>query len=277
MPGPGAYDSRPKTGQPQPTWVFGTEQKLRPQRHTNKDAPGPGNYDYRSLFDNGVDKGMGTSIVSRRPQSALSNLRNPGPGEYNPNKVTARPKTPSYKIGTEKRFGDSQMNESMHMPWPGAYDSSENTKTRKAPDCRFGGADRVIGNKSGYSPGPGHYDPNLAKSGPEFVMGMKTKPMVDQADPRNPGPGAYKPLHEQTRENASQGGKFGHDGRQNLDRNVNPGPGTYGDIGGLHTHKGTSVVFGTDPKCKQDINANPGPGNYDTKPGFPDVPAYALP
>ena len=78
VPGPGTYDSRPKSGKQQPTWVFGTEQKMRPQRTTNKQAPGPGNYDYRSLFDNNVDKNLGTSMVSRRPQSALSYQKNPG-------------------------------------------------------------------------------------------------------------------------------------------------------------------------------------------------------
>lgn len=257
--------------------MFGTEQKLRPHRTTNKEAPGPGNYDYRSLFDHGVDAGMGTSMVSRRPQSALSNLRNPGPGEYNPKKVTVRPKTPSYKIGTEKRFGDSQMNESMHQPGPGAYDGMRDSNPGQGKGGKIGGADRIIGGKGGnYSPGPGHYDPNLGKSGPEFPFGLKTKPMIDQADPRNPGPGSYKPMNDQTRENNSKGGKFGHDSRKNNDHTENPGPGTYGSIGGLYPQKGLSVVFGTDKKCKMDIDQNPGPGTYDIKPDFADVQGYQM-
>lgn len=67
--------------------------------------------------------------------------------------------------------------------------------------------------------------------------------MIDQADPRNPGPGSYKPMNDQTRENNSKGGKFGHDSRKNNDHTENPGPGTYGSIGGLYPQKGLSVVY----------------------------------
>ena len=79
-------------------------------------------------------------------------------------------------------------------------------------------------------PGPGNYDPNtvLTKShAPNFHMGMKTKPIVDQADPKNPGPGTYQPMESLVKESQSVGGKFGHDKRKGMGASEAPGPGAY--------------------------------------------------
>ena len=170
VPGPGQYEPRPKSAKETPNWSFGNEMKLRGDKTTNKQVPGPGNYDQKTLFEYNMEKNMGTSMTSRRPQSGVStHNRNPGPGEYNNDSQCRRPKSPSYKVGSEQRFGKNK-GRANNGPGPGAYEQHENTKTRKSTDCKFGKDSRIDLNNRSFSPGPGHYDPRLDKSAPEVLI-----------------------------------------------------------------------------------------------------------
>jgi len=275
-PGPGAYDAKKNQTKEPAKWVFGTEEKIRDVKTSNKAAPGPGNYDYKSLFDTNVEKNMGTSLASRRPQSAMSWQKNPGPGEYNP-RAGGRPKTPSYKIGTENRFCGLSNNESKMVPAPGAYDNIYDSN-HKGQNIVFGSEERLRNRNPNTVPGPGNYDPNtvLTKShAPNFHMGMKTKPIVDQADPKNPGPGTYQPMESLVKESQSVGGKFGHDKRKGMGASEAPGPGAY-DMMYEPGSERPKFAFGRDPKLKYKASPNPGPGTYEIKSTVADVQAYQL-
>lgn len=267
QPGPGQYDLN--KGRGGASWVFGSEEKIRVKRTTNLAAPGPGNYDYKTLFDSNVDKHKGNTMASRRPQSAFSG-KTPGPGEYNPNGIP-KTKQPSHKIGSENRFGQSQLLESSINPGPGAYDQDNK---RRGPKVGFGTDQRMKGTNS-YQPGPGQYDPKSGDGGKSYIMGMKTKNFHETNDANNPGPGAYKPSDDFVKENRSVGGKMGHENRKGLEDGKVPGPGAYDNM--YDFGKGnTKFAWSKDPKGKQNIDANPGPGSYELKSTIADGQAYQL-
>ena len=68
---------------------------------------------------------------------------------------------------------------------------------------------------------------------------------------------------------------MGKGGRDSIDKNNVPGPGSYEQFS--KNPKEGKVTFSKDIKLKSDVNKNPGPGNYDLKPTFADVPKYLLP
>ena len=125
VPGPGTYSdtlgnySGPKYG-------FGSSKRDRnPLHEMSKTLPGPGAYDSKSYLDN-----HGTTLISRRPDSASKNTyqKAPGPGAYEP-KIIPKANAPSYKMGTAGRSG------------------------------------LVLGSKV---PGPGEYNPKIFDSAPKY-------------------------------------------------------------------------------------------------------------
>ena len=61
-------------------------------------------------------------------------------------------------------------------------------------------------------------------------MGMKTKNIYETSDPRNPGPGSYKPNDDYVKESRTAGGKMGHETRKGLEDSQAPGPGAYDNM-----------------------------------------------
>ena len=254
VPGPGQYDPRPKSAKTAPKCRFGTGEQRGKNRFTNKETPGPGNYESKSLFDFGLEKGMGTTMISRKDLSRSN--ANPGPADYQPG-LRLRPKSPSYKIGTERRLkGDGQSNKT---PGPGHYEQFESLKNRRPTDVKFGRESRDGGlGASTNSPGPGHYDPNrLDKKAPEYIMGLKPRPFSAS---NQPGPSDYSPNISLIKESNHLGGRIGSGIRTYKDLRDAPGPGQY-DIRGKIP--GPTHVIGTQSRGKFDNQGTPGPGHYE--------------
>ena len=114
VPGPGTYLAGPKTifG---PKYGFGLARRDRDLLHEiSKTLPGPGAYDLKRDLDN-----HGTTLVSRKPDSALryTSQNAPGPGAYEP-KLIPKSIAPSYRIGNAHRDG---LIPNSKVPGPGEY------------------------------------------------------------------------------------------------------------------------------------------------------------
>jgi len=155
VPGSGTYDHDQhairKSGA---KWGFGTEQRLK-NSASHKNVPGPGNYDIKNMFDNNVEKGLGNSLVPRRPLTGKEGLHNPGPGAYSSAYSQTKRRPPSAKIGTGLRGVKKRSD----VPGPGNYSPSASPKQKKAPAWGFGSEIRGPNHDSRRNnPGPGNYD-----------------------------------------------------------------------------------------------------------------------
>jgi len=120
---------------------------------TFKQTPGPGTYPLNSMFDG---KNKGPTLISRRPDSALTlNAKVPGPGAYDPS-LNYKKKAPGFRMGSAPR--SSVDREQASKPGPGNYP----LPVRRGTGVRFGSSVRPSLNDPTFAPGPGAYPLNLS-------------------------------------------------------------------------------------------------------------------
>jgi len=261
-PGPGTYSTRPNSAYG-PKYGFGSSERDS-SNAMNRTAPGPGAYNYKGDFGG---NGRGTSLVPRRPDSALlGGTRNPGPGAYNPS-MSLKTSPPAYRIGSATRDSKDRSG----TPGPGNYDPrlmSGNQNVKIGTSTRTG----LYGNKT--TPGPGTYNYGTkVGEGPKYVINPRRD---DDANGKNskyiPGPGAYNPSVDAVKSKNSSIG-IGTSSRYDLHpTKANPGPGQYDTRGRL---AGPQWGFGTQSRSQERKSEAPGPGQYKIPHTVGDVPKYA--
>ena len=134
-----------------PHFSFGKE--LRGDRGRPM-TPGPGQYQHKVI----IGKDGPKITMSARPMTSKSEANLvPGPGQYN--SVTSnRLKSPSYRIGTEKRDGFNKYME--FIPGPGQYtpDGANVAVRPKSPTWKIGTGQRPPFSETFPNPGPGNYE-----------------------------------------------------------------------------------------------------------------------
>ena len=90
--------------------------------------PGPGTYELKSETENAILKNKGPKIAEKL-KDPDHNEHNPSPSHYNPKLDLARPKQPSYRVGTGSRshFRNNQ------NPEPGHYNPDFSQTRMSAP------------------------------------------------------------------------------------------------------------------------------------------------
>lgn len=262
-PGPGTYTTRPNSAYGQgPKYGFGSSERDSIDG-MNRTAPGPGAYNYKGGFEEG---GKGTSLVPRRPESALFAAKSPGPGAYNPS-LSMKTAPPAYRIGSAVR--DSKDRSS--TPGPGNYNPhavSGNQNIKIGTSTRTG----LYGNKS--TPGPGTYNYGTkVGEGPKYIMNPRRDDDVNTKNSRYiPGPGAYNPTVDLTKSKNSAIG-IGTSNRYDFHpTKANPGPGQYDTRGRIG---GPKYGFGSEVRGNERKSEVPGPGQYKLPHTVGDVPKYA--
>ena len=92
-PGPGSYAHNKEHAKNPPKFSFGNDKRSK----FNKGwVPGPGTYESKTEFERATEKMKGTTMISRRPQSANPTGNRPGPGAYQENVALTRPSTAKY-------------------------------------------------------------------------------------------------------------------------------------------------------------------------------------
>ena len=170
-PGPGTYTTRPGSAYGRdsgPKYGFGTAGRDNLSQ-MSKTLPGPGAYTFKGEFES---PGKGTSMVPRRPDSALvSASRSPGPGAYNPN-LNTKYQAPAYRIGSASRDGLSGKSSA---PGPGNYNPR---LISSAKSVKMGTSVRSPLSTSSKTPGPGSYDiSSKVGEGPKVFFRNKIKLM----------------------------------------------------------------------------------------------------
>lgn len=174
MPGPGAYDTRPKRSVK--GFSLGERKFIRePDR-----SPGPAAYLPKKSDTNGKGFSMGVRPSTKSAKSRME----PGPGSYRVG--TQARDGPSYSMGLKAKRAADQPSEG---PGPGEY--------RTLPRKRKEGAAFVFGNKgksslgkAGVSPGPAAYNLQGRRSGaPSYSLSFRRP--LREGDADTPGPGHY--------------------------------------------------------------------------------------
>ena len=257
-PGPGRYDVafKEKSG---PKYHMGLKTDTPAGTMNN---PGPGAYDKKTEFEVGLEKGKGTTIISRRPISA--GFSAPGPGAYDQETQPIKRKAPVISIGKQAR--ENLTKEQLSKPGPGAYDLNPRLKGTNEPMYKFGTSVRgsVFEN---VNPGPGSYDfrQPIGKHAPKYHMGLKTA--LRNGDGSVPGPGAYDPTIERysVKRTAPKIG-MGTSVRSGLySTSETPGPGNYYNRP-QSGREAPKIGFGTQ-KRMEDVRTSQGPTatSYDIK------------
>jgi len=127
-------------------------------------------------------------------------------------------------FGSAKRAGLDNL-EAKKIPGPGAYNSSE--KSKSGPRYGFGSSNR---NKEGSSvsgtvPGPGAYQVNdkVGKEGRKYTLSGRPKSAGKQAN--IPGPAAYNPKIAEKKSGFTFGAASGK--VDDKEKKIVPGPGQY--------------------------------------------------
>ena len=120
-PGPGDYnprDSYTRTRSPEYKMHRSSSQGRLSQVGRNALlSPGPGYYSFKPLIGDAITYTIG----AKREQ--VGQLRNPGPGAYNPDERFVRESSPSYKFSPTAR-GGSLPRDAATAPGPGTYDGN---------------------------------------------------------------------------------------------------------------------------------------------------------
>ena len=266
VPGPGSYSTRPQSAYGRdsgPKYGFGTSGKNGNLDQMSKTLPGPGSYAFKGDFES---PGKGTSMVPRRPESALvSASRSPGPGAYNPS-LSSKNQAPAYRMGSASRDG---LGGKSSTPGPGNY---EPRLISSAKTVKMGTSVRSPLSDSVKTPGPGSYNiTSKVGEGPKYIMNPRREDEKVQNARYLPGPGAYSPSVEFVKNHQPAIG-MGTSQRSGLySTKSNPGPGQY-DVRGRIA--GPKWGFGSQQRNGGNSNATPGPGHYDHKNYVGDVPTY---
>jgi len=263
-PGPGMYAVRPSSAfnkESGPKYGFGSATR-DDINGLAKTAPGPGTYEFKGVFES---PGKGTSLVPRRPDSALFSAgRTPGPGAYEPS-LSTKNKGPSYRIGSASR----DTKDRAFAPGPGNY---EPRSIQGNQNIKIGTSQRAPLSANKNTPGPGTYEYSLkVGEGPKYIMNPRREDN-NQGTRYVPGPGAYTPAVELVKEK-SPGVRMGSSNRSDLHGpRLNPGPGQYDVRGNL---AGPKWGFGSDQRGRDYKSTVPGPGSYNLPTTVGDVPKYA--
>ena len=297
-PGPGQYQPslNAQTTEITPYWSFGRDN--RTYYRTDKDLPGPGNYEVRKGFlgkgpvfghekrgkteqstspgpgayhvGAGSDRKGGFSMSSRHP-FRTSWEGSPGPGAYNLSKQVGADK--GFPLSRAARAHLASSVGASTIPGPGAYNPGLK-ETVSVPGIRSG--TRVpIATDTGV-PGPGSYSVSLKTNAPQY--GMKGRHQAGEPSTgEGPGPGQYSPEATARGKETAPNWSFGREGKngggEEKRKKEMPGPGMYQVKSPPPLPRWT---FGNEKRGKTDRNDSPGPGSYDVKPTIPAVPSYLL-
>ena len=271
-PGPGKYKyNKDAVKIRNPKYSFGKEE--RKNCTNNELSPGPGSYNHKEYLGK---EGQKISI-SEKFKHMYSEINDIGPGQYNHTDLNFyKPKSPSMKIGKNKRFKTSK--EFLISPGPAKYNQIKaiNLIKNNEPRWKIGTAKRrPLIEIDRFIPGPGKY--NLAKitgkDSPHYSMGLKTKLVKDGLNP--PGPGKYNidkadvDVYEH-----SPSWKIGTEKKiKSLKFYKNtPGPGSY-TINSSRNFR-PKFAFTNQKRGYLIINNYPGPGAYHIPCSFEELNSY---
>lgn len=206
----------------------------------------------------------------RLERGASTNLKNPGPGQYelqDKDNMNMRGGL-KYGIGTSKR--PSLVARSIStVPAPGTYESSLADKTRN-PIFGFGTGQRGSGGKSQATiPGPGTYalkGPTGTEGRASSIHGKLAYKPIEKSGGLTPGPGAYEShTKNKTKDPAWGTGTSKRAAEVNKHIAANPGPGGYSPTPAAVLKADPKFGFGSEQR-KGPVDAKtaftPGPGNY---------------
>ena len=298
-PGPGKYNLRREKDLYIPSYIFGKEKRISSILSPFEIGPGPGNYKFsedairlryphysfmkekrKSFKKNNVDTpGPGTYNhkeylgkeglkISLSPKIILKNknINELGPGQYNRTDLDFyKPKSPTTKIGKNRRFSSLSCSDLFSTPGPGRYNYMNSLTVVKkcGPAWKMGkGKRRPLIEIDKYIPGPGIYNitSKLGKDSPYYSIGRKEKER--QIKFNSIGPGNYD-VNKILGKTQSPAWKIGKS-KKILELNINediPGPGAYT----IDSKNIPGPKFGF-PKSKRGFflttNDSPGPGTY---------------
>jgi hypothetical protein len=273
-PGPGFYSPRESN---KPGFAYTTSE--RPALSKALDTPGVGTYEVKE-----INQGVGYSITGRPVEKIRES--SPGPGAYSKEAgdLATRPKSPSYRFGTESReqiiknenpspntyniepkekgptwvfsTGERNIKKLEKVPGPGEYSPKEINPHSSAPV--FGSSKRTLFDAPSETPGVGTYEIRTEKTeGPQFTMGVK---QLEKNRESSPGPGEYDHNNDFITRPKSPQYQFP---KESLNKDIKdhyPAPGTY-DVN-YDANKGPSWKFSNETRLKDKIESSPGPGEY---------------
>ena len=273
-PGPGKYKyNKDAIKIRNPKYSFGKEE--RKNSFKNELSPGPGSYNHKEYVGKAGQK---ISIsISERFKHMYREINDIGPGQYNHTDLNFyKPKSPSMKIGKNKRFKTSK--EFLISPGPAKYNQIKaiNLIKNNEPRWKIGTAKRrPLIEIDRFIPGPGKY--NLAKitgkDSPHYSIGLKTKLVKDRLNP--PGPGKYN-INKADSDvyQHSPSWKIGTEKKiKSLKFYKNtPGPGSY-TINSSRNFR-PKFAFTNEKRGYLTINNYPGPGAYHIPCSFEELNSY---
>ena len=307
-PGPGKYNIRKSKDLIKSSYIFGKEKRLQSSIMTyNRLTPGPGNYEYnkntikvknpkysfgkedRKNSYKKISPGPGAYnhkefVGKEGPKVSISkrfkyfqDMNDIGPGQYNHTDLNFyKRKSPTIKIGKDKRFSTLLIKDALNTPGPGKYNQNKYISLLKkcAPKYKIGTAKRrPLIEMDKYVPGPAKYNiiKSTGKESPHYSIRLKTKLVKDSLNP--PGPGKYNIekakvyIHNPT-------WKIGTELRIKPLKFIKntPGPGAYT----INSSRNFRPKFGytKEKRGYLTINNYPGPGSYHIPCSFEELNTY---
>ena len=145
---------------------FGSGLRDKNLEGVNRNGPGPGSYNIKSMLENNILNG--TTIIPRRNDSSLNaRAQTPGPGTYNPEKLQSRV-PPAYRIGSANR---SKFEGLETFPGPGHYEPKTINRPSSATH-KIGTGQRSNFTATNSTPGPGNYESFSQLKGPKVMRFM---------------------------------------------------------------------------------------------------------
>lgn len=248
MPGPGQYEVRTKTGADQPS--FGIRGRYSDRKEDMK--PGPGNYEPKDEF---TRKGPPGTKMGSGPKSFVNtatNLKNPGPGNYDVSKGLNTGKEFSFGSGRRKNSEERRYKD---MPGPGQYKPHDYMGSSQG----FTIKGKIIEKPKELAPGPGQYNPPAPRNAPSYSLsGHRTEDPIMNEKKRMPPPNSYNPDDGYVKSRAPTVSFGNRPKTSDIKPNNEPGPGQY-QVGSTLQNKG--IYMGTRSPQKV-IERSPGPGVY---------------
>ena len=271
-PGPGKYKyNKDAIKIRNPKYSFGKEE--RKNSGINKINPGPGSYNHKEY----VGKEGQKISISEKFKRRYIDINEIGPGQYNHTDLNFyKPKSPTVKIGKNKRFQILSYKEKNNLPGPANYNymNSISVTRRNEPRYKIGTAKRrPLIEIDKYVPGPGKYNITkiTGKDSPHYSIRLKTKLIKDSLNP--PGPGKY---------NIEKANIFEHNPSWKIGTEKKiislkfykdtPGPGSYN----INSSRNFRPKFGYTKQKRGYLTINnfPGPGAYHIPCTFEELNSY---
>ena len=183
-PGPGNYKPDIEVVKPQVLGgAFGSETR---KNGKFQETPGPGMYDYSHVNSNNI----GTKFSVDNKGSSLVANRNPGPGTYELKSETEKAVLKNKGPKIAEKLKDQDNNK--HNPAPSHYNPKLDLARPKQPSFKVGTGGRSHFQNNG-NPEPGHYNPEFSQtrmSAPQWGQGSMRRPDINPSK-NTPGPGTY--------------------------------------------------------------------------------------